>query len=289
MKKILTTAFIIGSLYGTAQAATITSPIYMPEKGEATTSLNAGYTKSTFDKVETDGVATSTKEFEKSWNLGLNGKYGLNEKVSLNYGFDFDFKREMEKKDESAKLTNVYVGFTGRVIDAGVNKIDVLLNVGQEGDKYWIDYNADHSFANLGLRYGLDLDMYNVAVTVGSQYTNQYKANTAKIDSEYNFFAKLENELIFSDQFTMGLDLFYTYNPKNNYFDGEYNQSYKAFSEYGFNVDMNYALNENNYLGIYFGMSENNISQYEVVSSISQIDYRDLTEYNGGVKLTTKF
>lgn len=288
MKKILSTAFIIGSLYGTAQAATITSPIYMPSKGKATTSLNAGYTKSTFDKVEISGVET-TKEFEKSWNLNLNGNYGLNEKVALNYGFDFDFHREMEKKDESSKLTKAYVGFTGRLINSDANKIDILFNVGQEANKYWTDYSIDQTFANLGLRYGLDFSIYNVALTVGSQYTDQYKSDNSKIDSEFNFYTKLENEIIFTDEFTMGLDLFYTYNPKNNHFDGVDNQNYKAFSEYGFNIDYNYAINEDNYIGVYFGMLENNISQYIILTSGSRQDYRNLTEYNGGIKLTTKF
>lgn len=288
MKKIVSTTFIIVSLYGTAKATTITSPIYMPSQGKTTTSLNIGYTKSTFDKVEIAGIET-TKEFEKSWNLNLNGNYGLNEKVSLNYGFDLDFHREMEKKEESSKLSKVYVGFTGRLINSNSNKIDILFNIGQEANKYWTDYRTDQTFANLGLRYGLDFNMYNVALTVGSQYTDRYRTDNSKIDSEFNFYTKLENEFIFTDEFTMGLDLFYTYNPKNNYFDGVDNQSFKAFSEYGFNVDFNYTINDDNYIGVYFGMLENNISQYVILTSGSRQDYRNLTEYNGGIKLTTQF
>ncbi|MDD2840465.1 MAG: hypothetical protein PHY80_05100 [Rickettsiales bacterium] len=284
MKKVLTTALVIGSLYGTAQAATITSPIYMPTTGEMITSLDVGYTKSTFDKVEVNGAQTGTREFEKSWNLNLNGEYGLNEKVSLNYGFDFDFNREMNKTDQSAKLTNAYIGFTGRVFDSDAYKLDVLFNVGQQAEKYWTNYDNDQTYANLALRYGLDLDMYNVAITVGSQYTNEYRYGTVKIDSEFNFFAKLENELIFTDKLTMGLDLLYTYNPKNNYKYSVYNDSYKAFSEYGINADLNYALDDNNYLGVYVGMLENNYNENNTGSQS-----KDLTEYNGGVRLTTRF
>ncbi len=284
MKKILTTAFIIGSLYGTAQAATITSPIYMPTTGEATTSLDIGYTKSHFDRVEVGGVEDS-KELERSWNVNLNGKYGLNEQISLNYGFDFDFSREIERIDQSSKLTNVYIGFTGRIIDSGANKFDILLNVGQQANKYWFYYTYDQMYANLGLRYGLDFDSYNVGITVGSQYTNEYKDGSEKIDSEFNFYAKLENEIIFTNEFTMGLDLFYTYNPRNDYgVSGLFKYHYKAFNEYGFNVDLNYALNDSNYLGVYFGMSENDFKE----DSSGDIR-KDLTEYNGGVRLTTRF
>ncbi|HSQ98113.1 MAG TPA: hypothetical protein VLL98_05365 [Rickettsiales bacterium] len=290
MKKILTTAFVIGSLYGTAHAAVITSPIYMPTSGEAISTLDVGYTKSSFDKANnTTSNLAIEDEFEKSWNLNMDGKYGLNDSMSLNYGFDFDFNREMEKLDQSAKLTNVYVGLTGRVVDADANKLDILFNVGQQAEKYWLEYANDQMFADLAVRYGLDLDSYNMALSFGSKYTSEWKNDTAKIDDEFNFFAKLENEFIFTDSLTMGIDLFYTYNPKNTYNDGVDKQSYKSFSEYGLNIDLNYALNDNNYLGIYFGMTDNDIDQDFINDDGDTLNYKDLTEYNGGVRLTTRF
>jgi len=295
MKKILTTAFVLGALYGTAQAATITSPIYMPTKGDNVSTLNIGYTKSSFDTATADGANTKD-DFEKSWDLGLNGGYGISDKLSLNYGFDLLFNREMRSiinnyqktTDKSSKLKNVYLGLTGRAVDADANKFDILFNVGQQAEKYWSSYNYDQNYASLAVRYGLDLGMYNMALSVGSKFVGQYQDDNEKIDSSFNYFAKLENELIFADNFTMGLDLFYNYTPKTSYNDGVQISKYKAFSEYGFNVDLNYALNDSNFLGLYFGMSDNNITQ-NYSNGGTDLHYEDLTEYNGGIKLTTKF
>ena len=42
MKKVLSTALILGALYGTANAAPLTSSIYMPETGKVLSNLNIG-------------------------------------------------------------------------------------------------------------------------------------------------------------------------------------------------------------------------------------------------------
>ena len=49
--KFLSTALILGALYGTANATSITSPIYMPEQGKISTDLKIGFTKSKFDVI----------------------------------------------------------------------------------------------------------------------------------------------------------------------------------------------------------------------------------------------
>lgn len=289
MKKILATAFIIGNLYCTANATTINSPIYLPASKEIVSSLDVGYTKSNFDKAN-DTTLNTTKEdeFEKSWNLNVDAKYGLNNSISLNYGLNFDFDREIFETEESSKLTNIYVGITGRVIDKNLNKVDILFNFGGEVEKYWTYYHKNVVYSDLALRYGLDFDSYNVALSVGSKYTDSWKDHNKKIDSEFNFFTKLENEFIFSESVTMGLDFFYIYNPKNTYNNNGIEQSYKAFSEYGLNVDLNYAFDSNNYLGVYFCVIENNINQ-NYISGSSTLNYKDLTEYGAGIRLNTRF
>ena len=77
--QFLSTALVLGALYGTANAATpITSPIYMPEDGKIATELKLGYTTSSYDKVP-EGAGD---EVEKSWNLDVDGKMGLSNKFT---------------------------------------------------------------------------------------------------------------------------------------------------------------------------------------------------------------
>ena len=95
--KFLSTALILGALYGTANATSITSPIYMPEQGKISTDLKIGFTKSKFDK-RPEG---ESDKFEESWNLDAEGKMGLTDGIALNYGFDFDFARKIRNQQNS--------------------------------------------------------------------------------------------------------------------------------------------------------------------------------------------
>lgn len=284
--KFLSTALILGALYGTANAAPITSPIYMPEQGKISTDLKIGFTKAKFDK-RPEG---ESDKFEESWNLDAEGKMGLTDEIALNYGFDFDFARKIRNGDKSAKFTDFYLGLTGRVVNAEDNKLDIILNVGQEEDT--IISLQDQVYAELAVRYGLDLDMYNLGLSVGGKYINDYEnkdgdgITSYKIERDYLVSFKLENEFIF-DEFTVGLDLFYNINgdikEKTN---GITTAKFGSYNEYGFNVDANYALTEdNNYVGLYFTMAQSDIKG----PKDSTQQYKEPTEYKFGLKFVSEF
>ncbi len=278
MKKFLSTAMVLGALYGaTANAAPITSPIYMPEAGKILTDLSIGYTDSKFDK---------SSEFEsdkayKGINISAEGKIGLMDRLSLNYGLNFDFSRDVLDSEQSAKFTDFYAGVTGRVLDRGIHKFDVILNIGQEEAKFFP--GADQPYVDLAIRYGLDLDSYNLGFKINGKYINDFELDNdaTKLERGFTFGFALENEFIFTERFTMGLDLFYNMHDDIKLSDnGLSTTKIKSFDEYGFNVDANYALNQNNYLGVYFGMAFNDV-EYDTL--------KDETEYNFGLKFTSQF
>lgn len=284
--KFLSTALILGALYGTANAAPITSPIYMPEQGKISTDLKVGFTKSKFDKKPTG----QSDKLEESWNLDAEGKMGLTDEIALNYGFDFDFARKIRNGDKSAKFTDFYLGLTGRVVNAEDNKLDIILNVGQEEDT--IISLQDQVYAELAVRYGLDLDMYNLGLSVGGKYINDYEnkdgdgITSYKIERDYLVSFKLENEFIF-DEFTVGLDLFYNINGDiKEKINGITTAKFGSYNEYGFNVDANYALTEdNNYVGLYFTMAQSDIKG----PKDSTQQYKEPTEYKFGLKFVSEF
>ena len=74
MKKALSTALILGALYGTANAAPITSPLYLPSAGQITSTTKLGYTTASFDKSP-EGVSD---KLEDGVYLDLDGKIGIN-------------------------------------------------------------------------------------------------------------------------------------------------------------------------------------------------------------------
>lgn len=295
MKKALSTALILGALYGTANAAPVTSPIYMPEAGKILSTLDIGYTTSKFDKTP-DG---QSDKIEKSWNINLEGKFGIMDRLALNYGFDFDFSRKIFDVDTSANFTNFYFGVTSRVYEIDAHKFDVILNVGQ-GEQSILAY--EQVFVELGLRYGLDLDSYNLGFSVAGRYINDYERGDSeditreKLKNKYAFSVKLENEFIFTDNFTVGLDLYLNMRDKIKLDSPEYDKvanvtkagttKYKSSQEYGFNLDANYALAENNYIGAYFDMSYSNLKSEVDVDGERK---KDQMTYKFGLKYTSQF
>lgn len=282
MKKVLSTALILGALYGTANAAPITSPIYLPEAGKVLSTLNIGYTTSKFDK-KPDGASD---KLEQSWNIEAEGKVGVIDRMALNYGLSFDFARKNMDEDQSAKFTNFYFGTTGRVIDADANKLDIILNVGQEEAPI---FAYDQVYVELAARYGLDLDMYNFGFFVGGKYINDWQngkgADKEKLDRGYTFSVKLENEFIFTENFTVGLDLFFNANDKIKYTVAGAETKWNSYNEYGFNLDANFALANDNYLGAYFDMKMSDLKgpKGEVEK------FKDPIEYKFGLRYTSQF
>lgn len=275
MKKVLSTALILGALYGTANAAPITSPTYLPEAGKILSNIKLGYTNSEFDKVPTG----EKDEKYEAGNIDLEGKLGLMDQLSLNYGFSFDFSRKERDEDMSAGFDNYYFGVTGRVVDAMENKLDIILNIGQE-DSFFARRQV---YVDLALRYGLDLDMYNLGLSAKARYYNDTEDDNIKIERDMAFTFALENEFTFTQDFTVGLDLFYTLNGKvKTKESGVLVERTKSFDEYGFNIDANYAVAQDNFIGIYFGMT---------FSDLDYLDegYKDPTDYNFGVKYVAEF
>lgn len=276
MKKVLSTALILGALYGTANAAPLTSPIYMPEVGKVLSNLNVGYSMSKFDKKP----AGESDKLQKGMNINLNGQVGIMDQLSMNYNFNFDVFRKLYNEDASAKFTDFYLGLTGRVVNGDANKFDVIFNIGQEESPYT---ESDHVYTDLTARYGLDLDVYNLGLSAGVKYVNDYENGDLKIRRDWDIHFKVENEFIFTENFTMGLDMFYNLMSQYKFKDKSGaipDYKIKAYDEYGFNVDANYGLNENNYVGVYFNMAFNDISNDE---------YKDVTKYNFGVRFTSQF
>lgn len=273
--QFLSTALVLGALYGTANAATpITSPIYMPEQGKIATELNLGYTTSKYDKVP-EGM---DDELEKTWNIDLDAQMGLSNKLALNFGFQFDIAPEYHGKKASEEFTNYYVGLTSKFYECGKHKMFTTLNVGQEREI--ILSGESQVYADLALKYGMDLNNYNMAFSIGGKYYHDAEYRDDKLEKDYAFYAKLENEMIF-DQMTVGLDLFYNFNGDGKFVEGAVINKYDSYNEYGFNLDANYALNQDAYVGAYFTMSLNDLDNMDV--------YKDVTEYQFGLKMTSQF
>lgn len=277
--QFLSTALVLGALYGTANAATpITSPIYMPEDGKIATELKLGYTTSSYDKVP-EGAGD---EVEKSWNLDVDGKMGLSNKLALNFGFQFDIAPKYYDEDASEEFVNYYMGLTSKFYECNEHSMFVKLNVGQEKDL--ILTNDQQVYVDLGLKYGLELNKYNMAFSLGGKYYHDVENGNDKLEKDYAFYAKLENEMIF-DQMTIGLDLFYNWNGDGKTLNaGVEGDKYDSYNEYGFNVDANYALNQDAYVGAYFTMSLNDLEYKEGTNT-----YKDVTEYQFGLKMTSQF
>jgi len=264
MKKFLSTAMVLGALYGTANAAPVTSPIYMPEAGKILSNINLGYTMRNSD----EDITEDGDEMYSAVNLGLEGKIGVMDRLAINYGFNFDFARKILDEDSSAKFTNYYIGVTGRVADAGANKLDLILNVGQGNDAF-ISLST-MAYVDFGVRYGLELDRYNLGFSVRGKYVNDEEVlGETVLDGGFDVAFALENEFIFTDNFTAGLDLNYSIN--DDYGDSD---SYNIF---GFNVDLNYGLNQNNFIGVYYAMDFNDADEIEP------------TTYKFGLKFTSQF
>ena len=269
MKKFLTTAMVLGALYGTANAAPITSPIYMPEAGKILSNINLGYTSTIADDKDFKDIY-NTDEIYKAMSIDVDGLIGVNEKIAINYGFNFDFAKKVKEEDDSALFNDYYFGATFRAFEADVNKFDIILNFGQSLNLPSMN-EYSRPYAELGVRYGLELSNYNLGLSVKGRYVPELEiAGNKEADAGKDFMFALENEFILNDQFTIGLDLTYSI------FDEDIlDDSYNVF---GFNIDANYAVAENNYVGVYFGMD-----------SYKDIDHVDPITYNCGVKYVTQF
>lgn len=273
MKKVLTTALILGAFYGTANAAEITSPIYMPKKGEIINDLSLGKYNVSYDNKE---GFFGLRLIEKGLNISDSGKIGLRDNLSLNYGFRFNFNRKENDGGDVIKISEEfydrYFGLTARAYDNEANKLDIILNFGQINTPY----------VDLSARYGLDLNNYNLAFSLGGIYYSANKEGNHREQEKMRYYFELDNELAFADNFTFDLNLKYLkdrgYKWKNDPNIGTGKE--KGSDIYTIYAGLNYSLNKANYLGIYF---ENTWFHGQ------KEDIKDITNYNYGIKLTSQF
>jgi len=266
MKKILVASVALAALYGTANAAPVTSPIYLPSAKEVVSDLSIGYGALNFDTVPAD----ASDAIRESANIGVDVLYGVTNNVSVAVGGNFNFLTKDYDQDSTARFSHYYIGVVDRVFSdaSNTNKFDVALSVGSASEQTYVD---------LSVRYGLELSTYNLAFSIGGTYYNDIETQGVSVlEKDPSFYFKLENEFIVSTNFTFGLDLFYNIN-------GDFTRSavsYDAYNEYGFVIDANYILCNNSYAGVYFGMG---FSDFETTVS------SDTVGYVVGLKFTSKF
>ena len=272
MKKVLTTALILGAFYGAANAAEITSPIYMPKKGEIINDLNLGKYNASNDKEGIFGL----RLIEKGLNISDSGKIGLRDNLSLNYGFEFDFNRKINNAGNVVKISEEfydrYFGLTARAYDNEANKLDIILNFGQ----------IETPYVDLSARYGLDLNNYNLAFSFGGIYYSADEVEGSYREQEkMQYYFELDNELAFADSFTFDLNLKYLKDRGMKWKYAFAGAGKNAGSDnYTIYAGLNYSLNKANYIGVYF---ENTWSHGQ------KEDILDSTTYNFGIKLTSQF
>ena len=274
MKKALSTALILGALYGTANAAPITSPLYLPSAGQITSTTKLGYTTASFDK----SPEGASDKLEDGVYLDLDGKIGVNNSLSINYGFTIDFgKKLLDEKQSAVYFSDYYFGMTHRMMNSGSQKFDFILNIGQEESPI---FPLNQFYGELELRYGIDVDSYNLGIVVGGTYLGNNESG------EGDSVIKLENEFIFTQDFTVGFDLYFHLNDKIKYTNGSDNKiEFGTYEEYGFNLDANMAMSQNHYLGAYFNMF---LSTLEGPKD-AEAKLKDPIGYDFGLKYTSQF
>lgn len=310
--KVLSTALILGSLYGTANASvSLTSPLYQASKGELKTEVSLGYTKNMWDKVSgLPGMPISTLE-NKGGNVNLEGQYGLTDYLALNYGVSYNLTQRgnvytLAKYKASPEFKNYYLGLTGKLYDCGKQKAYLTLNVGQNDNYMPSDFGVStvpNTYFDLSLKYGLDLNNYNVALSVGGIYDMSYtkdvsiagEAISNKAKSTQALYTKLENEVKLG-KVNLGLDLYYLlqgskYNIVYMPGDDLLLSNANSYNEYGVSLTADYALNDGMYLGLYGSLYKNDKEELILDTGRGTGDIGGKKEYGYtyGVKLTKSF
>lgn len=267
MKKFAFAVILCCVFVNNTFAMPIASPVYMPKPGQIFSDIRLGYEVASFDK----SYNSATDELKKSWIFAINGKYGLFERLAIDYGATLDFERKIFNKNESASLVNYYFGFTSRFLDYTYNKFDLILNLGQEEYEYNPDYKQ--IFLRFGLKYNLDLKYYNLAISALGKYTNNYKKGNETLKRSMVYSLKMENEIIFTEIFTVGVDLFYTFFGKIKYNTAAFpNGIIKSYNEYGANLDLNVRVNSTDFISIYGSAIGNDINLLDRLKN--KIEYK---------------
>lgn len=290
MKKLLF-IILICLIYHTTLSTPITSPIYIPESGKILSNLNVGYDKFEFNN----------KKALTSYKLSTNGLIGIFEILSLNYNVEYLFhtKNRILNGNISDSFNAYGIGLTFRTFKNDFNILDIILNVGK--DKLLILDTETTPFFNISLKYGLNFSHYNTALTFTTEFLDKYvqdlsNADFQKQNSMRNYILSFENEIIITNTFTIGLDFLYKWNDEINNINYSSNSQllsfYKLKDNFTINTDLNYAINDNNYIALYY-MFTSLKSKYNYLDSNNTSNnisnQTNIKYYSFGLKLTTYF
>jgi opacity protein-like surface antigen len=232
MKKILTTAMVLGTLIGVANASDrITSPLYMPKAGDTLSETRIGYSK---DDWKYDRYVGTDNDYEAKTTRGVFREdlaFGIRDDWSFNFGFTYDFNQKRErdyaanasdvKYKDNSTFRNTYFGLTKRFIDDQF-KLDLLAKVWIQGDYSYLDGAGtarlrENKKLDLAVRGGAEVtDMYDTALTLGWRYLPEENTkNTTALGTTVNktqdnkrndFYVRWENEINPITSLTLGVN-----------------------------------------------------------------------------------
>ena len=276
MKKIILSFFIVYIyLISFVYSNTISNSLYVPEIRKIVSNTRLGYVKTNFKNSE-----SNKKKFEKYYFIEENGKFGLFENIFVNFGFQYNVNKKVFDKKISSDFSKFYFGSTDRILNNTYSKIDLTINFGKDEMQYFIDY--EKNYIELSLKYGLEFSKYITSLKLNYVYNSNYRnQNNDKIKNSYILGVFYENQFIISDKFSFDINLFINHNAKI-----KENKSilYKSYNEYGVESAINYSLNNNNILSIYYLLTKNNIK-----INLNNIIYKTKITNGFGFKVISQF
>lgn len=256
-------------------ATTITSPTFTPKTGEISAIVDFGHTEF---KYRSDGE--KGKEYV-AWDGHIQGMMGIKDYLLLNYGVGYGISKEIQNIDVSNDFTGFYFGFTGRY-DNTFLKFNVgnteIIGANYKINKMYGGLDNTLPYVELGIAQGLETKFYGALLSFTSIFYGEEGLGEHKYEKNTDLIFTLENEFYLGKNWTLGLDLLYAIignNKFNNYITVDNRDKYIL------NVDVNYLLNENNYMGLYFKAYEENSKYFDVKYRVHGYQY--------GLKLTTLF
>ena len=276
MKRFILNVFAVYIyLMGFVYSDTISSSLYIPEVRKIVSNTKLGYVRMNFKNSE-----SNKKKFEKYYFIEENGKFGLFENIFVNFGFQYNVDRRMFDEKLSSDFSKFYFGTTDRILNNTHSKIDLTINFGKDEMQYFIDY--EKNYIELSLKYGLEFSKYMTSLKLNYIHNSNYRnQNKDKINNSYVLSIFYDNQFIISDKVSFDINLFINHNNKI-----KENKSilYKSYNEYGGETVINYSLNNNNILSIYYLLTKNNIK-----INLNDIIYKTKITNSFGFKVISQF
>ena len=256
-----------------AFSETIISPLYFPEAGKILSNMNIGYNRNRFTLSETN------KKFENYYFLKEEGKFGLFENLSVNFGFQYEINKKHNEINISNDFSLFYFGILNRILDKEHFKFDISVNVGKETIENFTKLTTN--FLNIYALYGFNFEYYNTSLKISYKYNDNYKDENYKLNNSYILSFIYNNQLILFEDFSLDLDLIFNHINKVKEYK---NIFHKSYNEYGYNISLNYYINYNNSLGLFYNFRKNKINFND-----NLINKKNKIVSNCGLKLVSKF